>query len=249
MPSANLEQKTHLHRVSNLITSMVHYVSKACCPYLTDEMLVSRERRSFVQGYTDGKSHSQAWSPGQIRCSFYYIIGCSHHIFRLWNWLHFPPGSSSTNSCNKIGFCLSESRALCCHPAANAILLSPGPHRNRWGENAERSSSSSCCPDPHELWCSKGKNEKVAVRLQSIKLPSGRKETIYYLAIPTEDMRQLPKLYFALRNWTVSKAKFTNSFVSWPTDKGSLLEIRQLIDVLHAWRRQQGSPEESNGDG
>lgn len=42
---------------------------------------------------------------GQIQYSFYYIIGLSNHFFRLWNWPHFPSGSSSTNSYNKIGFC------------------------------------------------------------------------------------------------------------------------------------------------
>lgn len=97
---------------------------------------------------------------GQIQCSFYFIIGLSNHIFRLWNWPHLPSGSSSTNSYNEIGFCWFESKVLCCHPAENAILLSHWPYRNRWGENAEHSSSCSCCPDPHELWCSKGKMKR-----------------------------------------------------------------------------------------
>lgn len=159
MRSANLELEIHFCRVPTLISSKAQYVSKAS---MTDEMLMSRER-SLAQGHGDEKLHSQALSLvfcGQIQCSFFYIIGHSNHIFRLWNWPRSPPESSSTNAHNETGFCWSKSRALCRCPTANAILLSHWPHRNRWGETAERSSSCSCCPDPHELWCSKGKMKR-----------------------------------------------------------------------------------------
>lgn len=91
---------------------------------------------------------------------FFYIIGHSDHISRLWDWPSSPAGSVSTNSCDKIGFCWSESRALCWYPAANAILLSHLLPRNRWGETAECSSSCSWCPAPHELWCRKGEMKR-----------------------------------------------------------------------------------------
>lgn len=131
---------------------------------MTDEIIMFRERRSPAQGHINGKSHSQALSPGILRpntmffllhnwtqCLYLQALELATFASRVYQY-KFPS--------NKLGFCWSESRALRWHPTVNAILLSHWPHRNRWGENAECSSSCSCCPDPHELWCSKGKMKR-----------------------------------------------------------------------------------------
>lgn len=162
--SPKLEQETHLHTWSNLSNCMAQYVSKAGTDPTWQIRWSCLERGRHLSKVTQMESSlARTWFLvfcGQIQYSFYYVIGHSDLIFGFWNWPHLPPGSISTNSYNKRGCCWSESRALGWHPTANAILLSHRPHRNRWGENAEYSSSCSCGPDPHELWCSKGKMKR-----------------------------------------------------------------------------------------
>lgn len=147
---------------------------------------------------------------------------------------HLPLGLISTNSYNKIGFCWSKSRAPRWHPTVNAILLSPWPHRNRWGENAERSSSRSCCPDPHELWSSKGKmkRQQFASKASNCHLAL-RKLLFNHSHVGFETA---PKFLFCLEELDSFRSYYLPSLCFLKL-KFSLSEIRQLIDTSYAQAR------------
>lgn len=202
---------------------------------------------------------ARSWALGfcdQIQC-FFCIIGHSDLIFRLWNWPRSPAGSSSTNSYNKTGLCWSEPRALCGIPRRMPYCY----HAGLPGTDGEKTQN---VLPPASVVRTHTNRGAAKAKWKGSNLPPERQTAIWpegnYLSFNHSyaGFEAAPKEFLlCLEELDSFRSEFCHLSVSWPTDKGLLSAIRQLIDVLHAWGKDSRDvlepPErqggESKGDG